>query len=198
MFSNFVGHYGSLAVFILMTLESVCIPIPSEAVMPYAGYLAFTHQMSFVTAVVVATIANVFGGLIAYYIGKTGGRAFILRYGRYILLNEHHLTRAEQWFAHRGEITVFLARLLPGLRTFISLPAGIAKMPLGRFLIYSALGSLPWNFALVWGGFQLGKHWDSVGTYIKPLTYFAVIVLVVAVLWFWFGRRGRDTRRGEA
>jgi membrane protein DedA with SNARE-associated domain len=198
-FSDFVTHYGSLAVFILMTLESTCIPIPSEAVMPYAGYLAFTGHMSFVTAVIVGTLANVVGGLIAYYIGKKGGRAFILRYGRYVLLNEHHLIRAETWFARRGEITVFVARLLPALRTFISLPAGVANMPLGKFIVYSLLGSLPWNLALVWAGFALGQNWDTVGTYLKPLTYFAAAVLVLSVLWFWFGRRrARNARRSDA
>jgi membrane protein DedA with SNARE-associated domain len=190
--TNFVSHYGILAVFVLMTLESVCIPIPSEAVMPPAGYLAYTHQLSFVGVVVASTVANVLGGLIAYYIGKTGGRAFILRYGRYVLLSERHLARAESWFAKRGEITVFIGRLLPGIRTFVSLPAGVAKMPLGKFIVYSALGSLPWNFALTLAGFELGKHWENVSAVLKPFTYFAGAVLVLSVLWFWFGRRSNQ------
>lgn len=192
---DLVVHYGSLAVFVLMTLESVCIPIPSEAVMTFAGYLAFMGQMSFWGAVVIGTAANVVGGLLAYYIGLTGGRAFVLRYGRFVLLNPHHLDRAEAWFEKRGEATVFLARLLPALRTFISLPAGVAKMPLGKFLLYSALGSLPWNFALVLAGYQLGEHWETINLYLKPLTYFAGLILVVSVLWFWFGRSSKPSRK---
>lgn len=193
--SNFVSHYGSLAIFLLMTLESVCIPIPSELVMPYAGYLAYMHQVSFLGAVVVSTIANVVGGLLAYAIGRTGGRAFILKYGRYVLLSPAHLERAENWFTRYGEWTVFFGRLLPGMRTFISLPAGMARMRLGKFIIFSALGSLPWNFGLTWGGFQLGKHWDQVEHILKPLTYFGGAVLFLAVLWFWFGRRRQRQQR---
>lgn len=187
--SLWVSQYGIVAIFVLMTLESACIPIPSEAVVPYAGYLAYNHQLSFAAAVISATVANVVGGLIAYWIGWRGGRPLILRYGRYILLSPRHLASAERWFGRYGEWTVFFGRLLPGLRTFISLPAGIGKMSLPRFVLYSALGSLPWNFALAWGGFQLGKHWEAVGTYLKPLTVFGVAVLVLAVLWFWFGQR---------
>ncbi|WDM02812.1 DedA family protein [Alicyclobacillus cycloheptanicus] len=178
-----------------MTLESICIPIPSEAVMPYAGYLAYTHGESYWAAVLVGTLANVVGGLIAYAVGRAGGRPLILHYGRYILLSQRHLDRAEDWFRRRGEITVFIARLLPALRTFISIPAGVAKMPLGRFIVYSALGSIIWNFSLTFAGFQLGKHWEVVASAIKPLTYFGALLLVLAVLWFWFGRRKAPGQR---
>jgi membrane protein DedA with SNARE-associated domain len=187
--SNFVSHYGSLAIFLLMTLESACIPIPSELVMPYAGYLAYAHEMSFLGAVLIATLANVVGGLLAYAIGRTGGRAFVLKYGRFVLLSPAHLDKAEDWFNRYGEWTVFFGRLLPGMRTFISLPAGMARMRLGKFVIFSAAGSLPWNFGLTWAGFQLGKHWNEVEHMLKPLTYFGAAVLLVAVIWFWSGRR---------
>ncbi|MCL6444738.1 MAG: DedA family protein [Alicyclobacillus sp.] len=195
--SNLVAHYGYIGVFILMTLESACIPIPSEAVMPYAGYLSFTHTLSFWAVVLIGTLANVVGGLIAYGIGKAGGRPLVLHYGRYILLNQRHLERAEQWFDRHGEWTVLICRLLPALRTFISLPAGIAEMKLGRFVLYSALGSLPWNFALTYAGYYLGKHWEQIGHYIKPLTYLGVLLLVLAVLWFWFGKRRTASYRNR-
>jgi membrane protein DedA with SNARE-associated domain len=172
-----------------MALESCCIPIPSEVVMPYAGYLASQHALSFAGAVIVATLANVLGGLVAYWIGHTGGRAFINRYGRYVLLSPDHVDRAEKWFARRGEWTVLLGRLLPAFRTFISLPAGIAEMSLWRFILYSTLGSLPWNIALTYAGFYLGHHWETVGSALKPLTYGAAVLFVVAILWIWFGRR---------
>jgi membrane protein DedA with SNARE-associated domain len=196
--SLFVSHFGSLAIFILMTLESACIPIPSEIVMPYAGYMSFLHQFTIWDAVLIATIANVVGGWIAYAIGFFGGRPFVLRYGKYILLNENHLQRAERWFAKRGELTVLVARLLPGLRTFISLPAGMARMPLGRFTLYSAIGSLPWNIVLTLAGFQLGQHWSMIDKSLKPLTYFGVVLLIATVLWFWFGRRPESSRRNSS
>ncbi|WP_290584762.1 DedA family protein [Alicyclobacillus sp.] len=189
--SLWVSQYGIVAIFVLMTLESACIPIPSEAVVPYAGYLAYNHQLSFTGAVLTATAANVVGGWIAYLVGARGGRPLILRYGRYILLSERHLKQAERWFERHGEWTVFFGRMLPALRTFISLPAGIGRMNPVRFTLYSALGSLPWNFALAWAGWQLGKHWEAVGTYLKPLTWFGAAVLVVGVVWFWFGQRRR-------
>lgn len=193
-FGPFIAHHGSLAVFLLMTLESACIPIPSEVVLPFAGYLAYHHSMSITVAVLVSTLANVFGGLLAYAVGLYGGRPFILRYGRFILLSERHLDSAERWFARYGEITVLVGRLLPAVRTFISLPAGVAKMPLGRFIIYSALGSLPWNLGLVLAGYQLGKHWNVVEHATKPLTYAGAAVLVLAALWFWFGRKRTSDR----
>ncbi|GGI97585.1 alkaline phosphatase [Alicyclobacillus cellulosilyticus] len=190
--STWVAHYGMAAVFILMTLESACIPIPSEAVVPYAGYLAAEHTLSLPAVILVTTAANVFGGLIAYAVGLYGGRPFILRCGRYVLLRPSHLERAEAWFARYGEITVFVCRLLPALRTFISLPAGMAKMRLWRFILYSALGSLPWNFALAVAGYELGRHWSQVDTYVKPLVYVGAAILAAAVVWFWLGRRERS------
>lgn len=186
---TFIANYGLVAVFVLMILESACIPIPSEVVMPYAGFLAFSEHLSFWSVVIVGTVANLVGSLIAYFVGSVGGRPFILKYGRYILLNQKHLERAEQWFSKRGSITVFVARLLPALRTFISLPAGIAKMRMVPFIIFSLIGSLPWNFALAYGGYQLGKNWELVGEYSKPLTYIGGFLFVVAIVWFWFGRK---------
>ncbi|KPV45144.1 DedA family protein [Alicyclobacillus ferrooxydans] len=195
--TTFVSHYGLLAIFILMTLESACIPIPSEVVVPLAGYLAFQHSIPFWAGLVVTIAANVFGGWIAYLVGSTGGRAFIRRYGRYILLNPHHLERADAWFARRGEVTVFVARLLPAFRTFISLPAGVARMPLGRFLTYSFLGSIPWNLVLMIAGYQLGAHWSTIDKHVKPITDIGIVLFVIAVLWFWFARRRADSKQSS-
>lgn len=184
----FVSHYGIVAVFLLMTLESACIPIPSEAVLPYAGYLVHTGALNFFVVVLTATIANVFGGCIAYAVGRFGGRAFMERFGKWILLNRSHLERADQWFASRGEITVFIGRLVPAIRTFISLPAGVARMRFSRFILFSFLGSLPWNIALTYAGMQLANHWSMIASNIKPLTYVGAVLLILAILWFWFGR----------
>lgn len=192
----FVIHYGYLAIFVLSTLESACIPIPSEVVLPYGGYLAATHAhaLNVVAVIVISTIANLVGGLVAYYIGRFGGRALILKYGRFILLNKNHLDWAEVWFAKRGEWTVFIGRLLPAVRTFISLPAGMAKMSLSRFIIYTILGALPWNIALTLAGYYLGRNWNVVDAHLKPLTYFGAVVLIVGIIIFWSMRKRPERR----
>ncbi|WAH35730.1 DedA family protein [Alicyclobacillus dauci] len=184
-----ISHHGNIAIFLLMALESTCIPIPSEVVMPFAGYLAYVHTLSFWPVVIIGTIANVVGGLIAYAIGLYGGRPFIQRFGKYVLLSPRHMDKAEHWFQKYGEVTVFFGRMVPAVRTFVSLPAGIARMPIWRFIIFSALGSLPWNFAMVYAGFQLHAHYAVIAEKLKPLTYVGAAILVIAVLWFWFSRR---------
>lgn len=195
--SLLVTHYGYLAIFLAMTIESACVPLPSEAVMPYAGSLAATHLLSFWGVVVVGTVANLVGGLIVYYIGRYGGRPLILRYGKYVLLSERHLVHAEHWFAKRGEITVVVGRLLPALRSFISLPAGIAKMPVGRFVVYSMVGSIPWNIGLTAAGFYLRKNLSLISRDMKPLTYVGAILLLAGVVWFWMARRGPSAPQTE-
>lgn len=185
----FVEHYGLLAVFVLSALESACIPIPSELVVPAAGFLAYQGSLSLWGVVAAATLGNVVGSWIAYVVGRRGGRPLIQRYGRYVWLSERHLDRAEGWFARYGEITVFAARLLPAFRTFISLPAGIGEMPLGRFLLYSLLGSLPWNLALAVAGYEFGAHWTAIESYLKPVSYASALALALVLIWFWLGAR---------
>ena len=136
---------GAAGVFFMMALESACIPLPSEVILPFAGILVAQGTLSFSAALAWALAGQIAGSVVAYYAGRYGGRAFILRYGKYILLRRKELDLAERWFARYGEITAFVTRLLPGIRTFISLPAGIARMPLWRFLLYSLLGALPWT-----------------------------------------------------
>lgn len=160
--------------------------------MPFAGYLSFTHVLHFWTVVIVATLANLVGGLIAYAVGMYGGRPFIRKVGRYVLLSPNHVEIAEKWFNKYGEVTVFFGRMVPAVRTFVSLPAGIAKMNLGRFVIFSILGSLPWNFALTYAGFQLHAKWGLIATKMKPLSYIGALILLVAVISFWFSRRNRS------
>ncbi len=136
-------NYGLLIVFLTMVAESACIPIPSEIVVPYGGFLAAQGHTHLWMVIAVATVANLVGSRIAYAVGRYGGRALFLRYGRYVGAKEHHLEKAERWFERRGELTVFFTRMMPGVRTFISLPAGIVKMPVGKFLLYSFLGVDP-------------------------------------------------------
>jgi membrane protein DedA with SNARE-associated domain len=197
----YLVDYGLLAIFITMTLESACVPIPSEIVVPYGGVLAAQGHVTLWAVVLVATLANVVGSSIAYAAGRYGGRVLVLRYGRYVFLSEHHLDVADDWFARRGEITVFVTRMMPGVRTFISVPAGIARMPYVRFIVYSALGALPWNLGLAYLGYLFGENWDHLQeSFHKWNRYFyvALVLAVVAVIvWKWRDIRRKRARRGE-
>ncbi|MCL6454282.1 MAG: DedA family protein [Alicyclobacillus sp.] len=175
-----------------MVLESACIPLPSEVIMPFGGYLAAVGHLSLWTVIVAGTVGNVVGSWIAYAVGRLGGRPLLARYGRVVRLSERHLEAAEAWFAKHGEWAVFVGRLLPGIRTFISLPAGIARMPVAKFTVYTAIGSLPWAGLLAYGGFKLGQNWDTVSHYTKPLMAIAVLVIVALIVYIAIRvRRGR-------
>ncbi|MBE3552321.1 MAG: DedA family protein [Kyrpidia tusciae] len=179
-----VQSYGYLGIFIGMTLESACIPLPSEVIMPFAGYMVGRGFLNLGWVILAGTAGNVVGSLIAYYVGIRGGRAFLERYGRYIWIHHRHLDQADHWFARRGEVTVFVGRLLPAIRTFISLPAGIARMPVGRFILYSAVGSLPWVWVLALVGVKLGQHWESIQHYTHPLTLAVGVAVLAAIVIF--------------
>jgi membrane protein DedA with SNARE-associated domain len=163
---QFISSYGYLAVFILMLAESACIPVPSELTMLFAGALsagavAGVH-LNLVLAIAAGVAGNVAGSYLAWGIGIYGGRAAWHRWGRYILLRDDDIDRAERWFGRHGTKAVFFGRLLPVVRTFISLPAGLARMPAGRFGIYTVLGCIPWTAALAWTGYLVGANWGSV------------------------------------
>jgi membrane protein DedA with SNARE-associated domain len=194
-------NYGLLIVFLTMVAESACILIPSEIVIPYGGFLAAQGHTHLWMVIAVAAAANVVGSTIAYAVGRYGGRALFLRYGRYVGAKAHHLEKAELWFERRGELTVFFTRMMPGVRTFISLPAGIVRMPVGKFLVYSFLGVVPWVAALAGLGYAAGKAagedpWgrlqEQFGRY-NEIFYIVLAVLVVAFvgwqLWRWRRRR---------
>lgn len=133
------------------------------------------------------------GSLVAYWVGAIGGRPFILKYGRYVLVSPHHIDLADRWFARYGEATAFLSRLLPVVRTFISFPAGVARMNLPKFLIYSFLGSLPWCWALAYGGYVLGSRWEVLREAMRPFDYPIAAVVVVFAIWFiWRGLKNRN------
>lgn len=176
---HWVQSGGYIGIFLAMVLESACIPLPSEVIMPFGGFLAWAGHLQLWMVIVMGTLGNIVGSLVAYYVGKLGGRAVITRYGRYIHITERHLKKAEQWFDRRGEWAVFIGRLLPGIRTFISLPAGIAQMNVVKFTLFSSIGSLPWVAALAYAGYQLGQNWEGIRTYTHPLIYVAAAVVVL-------------------
>ncbi len=189
-----ITQYGVLAVFLAMLLESACIPLPSEVVMPFAGFEAWLGHISFVEAVIAGILGNLVGSLIAYAIGKWGGRPLLARYGRYVLFSERHFASAERWFSRYGGITVLIARILPAIRTFISLPAGIAKMNLGKFTIFTTIGIIPWVYILSEVGYQLGKNWSVIESHSHALTYLFAVVLIVAVVLFWMRNRQMQSK----
>jgi membrane protein DedA with SNARE-associated domain len=174
-------------VFLLMVLQSACIPIPSEVIMPFGGYKLAHNWTDLIVLAVVASLASNIGSIPAYWLGAKGGRPMIEKYGRYILLNAHDLDLAERFFNRFGALAVLIGRMLPIVRTFIAFPAGIAKMNQLRFHIYTFIGSFPWCFALAYIGMKLGARWDSDPRFKAVFHRFQVgveVVIVVAFVWF--------------
>jgi membrane protein DedA with SNARE-associated domain len=167
-----------------MAIESACIPLPSELIMPFAGYLVFEGSMKLIWVATSGAIGCNLGSFIAYEIGCYGGRPLVERYGHWILMGRRDLDRADRFFARWGYLAVFIARLLPVVRTFIALPAGIARMPRVRFHIYTFLGSWPWCFALAWLGMKLGQNWRGLARYLHKLDIVILVLIVVGIVWF--------------
>jgi membrane protein DedA with SNARE-associated domain len=202
-----VARFGYLGIFVLMLLGSACIPIPSEAVLLFGGALASAGfaanalgrpdaQLGVVAVIVVALAGSMVGSWLSYAIGAKGGRPFIDRWGRYLLLRPHEVERAHVWFERHGEAAVFWSRMIPLARAFISLPAGVAGMPLRRFTLYTFLGNLPWTIGLVWAGYAAGDHWDRIERYLQPIGIVLAVVALALLVW-WITRRLK-ARRIEA
>lgn len=188
---SLVATWGLFAIFITMTGESAGVPISSEVVVPLGGALASQGKLSFVMVVAVSSVANLAGSLIAFYLTRRYGERVVLsRFGRWLGLSAGHLRLANRFFDRFGLWAVFLGRLLPIVRTYISFPAGLAKIGGVRFTLATLSGAIPWNFALAYAGFKLGQHYDAVATYLGPfaLPIAIGIVILLAVAW-WFGRR---------
>jgi membrane protein DedA with SNARE-associated domain len=190
--SNFViaviEQLGYAGVFVGMTLESIGLPLPSEIIMPFAGYVVWEGRLTLLGVTLAGTLGCLAGSLIAYAIGAYGGRPLLERYGKYVLIRASELDRAEQWFRKHGESAVFISRLLPAIRSYISYPAGIVRMDVKRFSVYTVLGSLPWCFAFAYAGMALGPHWADITGLFR---YFdiAVIVGVVVLIGYLIYRR---------
>jgi membrane protein DedA with SNARE-associated domain len=196
LFEQIYRTIGYLGVVILMAIESACIPLPSEIILPMAGWMVSRHVFTLWGATLAGTLGCVIGSTVAYWVGVFGGRPLLERYGRYVLISVQDLDAADRWFAKRGEAAIFLSRMLPVVRTFISLPAGIAEMNFGRFILFTALGSLPWSFALVYAGKALGDNWDQVRNVLSTFDYLVVAALVLAIGWYIYHHVSRA--RGHA
>jgi len=173
---NFSGYFG---VFFLMLVESCGIPMPSEVIMPFSGFLVVSGKLGFWQIVFIGAFGNLTGSWLAYWIGQKGGRPFLEKYGKYFLIHSRDLDLADKWFIKYGELTVFFGRLLPVIRTYISFPAGVAKMNLKKFSFYTFAGALPWTFLFAWLGVKMGNNWELIR---EKLHNFDVAMLVFVIL----------------
>jgi len=192
-----ISTLGYGGVVLLMAIESACIPLPSEIIMPFSGYLVSRGEMNLWLVGIAGAFGCVAGSMVAYWVGMYGGRPLIEKYGRYILISHHDLDLADRWFAKYGEIIVFVSRLLPAIRTFIAFPAGVARMNVPRFIIYTFAGSLPWCIGLAYVGQKLGEHWDKdprLKTLFHRFDFVIGIVIGLAVVW-WIWRHVRHSRK---
>ncbi|MDO8507820.1 MAG: DedA family protein [bacterium] len=188
-----LGYFG---VFTAMAIESACIPLPSEIIMPFAGSLV-PEKFNLLLVSVVGAFGNLAGSLVAYYIGKWGGLPLVEKYGKYVLISHHDIKTAHKWFEKHGKSTVFFTRLMPVVRTFISLPAGISEMNVVTFSIYTFLGALPWSLMLAYIGFKLGENWNTLGGYFHKADLLIGAVIIVGVVWY-VRRHIKHLKKGTA
>ena len=193
------GGYGGIVA--LMGIESACIPLPSEIIMPFAGYLVYMRHFNLYWAATAGAVGCNLGSVVAYWIGAKGGRPLVERYGKWVLMSRHDLDRMDTFFHKYGAITVLLARLLPVVRTFIAFPAGIARMPQLRFHIYTFVGSWPWCFGLTYVGMKLGEAWHTDPRFHEWFHRFHLVVeiaLLAFVVWFVWSHINRKGQREAA
>ncbi len=191
-----ISTLGYAGIVLLMAIESACIPLPSEIIMPFSGYLVYTGQLNLWIVSIAGAFGCVLGSLVAYWVGMYGGRPMIERYGRYLLISHHDIDLADRWFERFGEVIVFASRLLPVIRTFIAFPAGVARMNLKKFVIYTFAGSLPWCLGLAYVGQKLGEQWDTnptLKTLFRRFDFVIGIAIVAAAVW-WIWRQVKHLR----
>ncbi|MGB5993800.1 MAG: DedA family protein [Candidatus Deferrimicrobiaceae bacterium] len=179
-----ISQMGLPGIVLLMAIESACIPLPSEVIMPFSGYLVFLGKYSLWSVGLAGAIGCVVGSIPAYYLGMYGGRPLIEKYGKYILMSLHDLDMADRWFDRHGEATVFFARLLPVIRTFIAFPAGVARMEMKRFIAYTFAGSLPWCLGLAYIGMVMGEQWPTLRGYFHKFDLLIGAVIVAGIVWY--------------
>ena len=186
--SNLVATYGLIAIFVLMVAESCGLPFPSEVIMPTGGLLAATGHMNLVAAIIAGAVANLVGSLIAYGIAARFGEPILLGPGRYIGIRRHHLELADGWFQRYGLVAVLVGRVLPVVRTYISFPAGLARVELARFSVLTLVGALPWCAALALVGYELGKNYDRISGPVQKGAIVIAALVAIVVVWYIRGR----------
>ncbi|HWK29022.1 MAG TPA: DedA family protein [Solirubrobacter sp.] len=193
-----IDRMGLVGVFLLMVGESACLPIPSEATMLFAGFNVAEGHYSLLTATAVGVSANVVGSWIAYAVGYFGRVDLIEKHGRKVLIKPHHLAKADEWFERYGDATVFFSRMLPIIRTFISLPAGVAKMPFWRFTTLTALGCIPWVFLITFIGKQAGDRWEEWKEHLHYIDYAVIVAIAIGAVWLFVRYRRRRAAAAAA
>lgn len=179
-----ISLLGYSGIALMMAIESACIPLPSEIIMPFSGYLVSTGQFSLWGVALAGSIGCVLGSTLAYWVGYYGGRSAAEKYGKYVLVTQHDLDIADNFFRKYGNVAVFFSRLLPVVRTFISLPAGIARMNFPKFIVYTFLGSFPFCYLLAYVGKKLGDNWNTLGVYFHKFDAVVGVLVVVGLIWF--------------
>ena len=200
---DWISDFGYPGIVFLMALESACMPVPSEIVMPFAGYLVWQAEqpgydgtvMSLVGVSLAGALGCTLGSILAYAVGKYAGRPLIVRYGKYFLIRTKHLDLADKWFEKHGDIATFVARLLPVIRTFISLPAGIARMNFKKFVFYSFVGSLPWTAMLAYVGYWLGDKWEDIIQVFHGLDVLIIAGAIAIIVWYAYKLKKNGTER---
>ena len=188
-FLTFIDSWGYLAVAILMAMENACIPVPSELILGFAGYLISAERMTFTGAMIAGMIGGMAGSIFAYVVGATGGRRFVDKYGKYFFIKKSHVDLAQKWFDKYGIRAVFFSRMLPVIRTFISLPAGFAKVNFKQFLFYTFAGSLPWTALILYAGLLLGDNWEELLEIGHEFSMAFIVVSVLIIAWLYFKRK---------
>jgi len=181
---GWMGAGGYPVLFVLMMFESMVVPIPSEIVMPFAGFLLAKGTFTWAGVVIFSSLGSLVGSLLSYWIGLYGGRSFLLKWGKYVLLDKEHLIKTEKWFKRRGSITIFISRFIPVVRHLISIPAGMAKMNIWLFMFYTLIGATIWNLILVYIGIVLNQQWHVVTSYTGIIDIIVLGILVLFVVWF--------------
>lgn len=192
--TDYISVWGYWGILIGMALESACIPIPSELIFGFAGYLVYLGRLEFWPAVAAGVFGGLAGSIAAYLAGAYGGRSFIDQYGKYFFLSKRHVDQAQRWFDRYGVPAVFFSRLLPVVRTFISLPAGMARVPFARFALYTLLGSVPWTVVLIYAGKLLGENWQQINLIGHKASLAVIAGLALAVLAYYKRRRKQERR----
>lgn len=193
-FLSFIDSWGYFAVAVLMAMENACIPVPSELILGFAGYLVSAERMTFTGAMIAGMIGGMAGSIFAYVVGATGGRKFVDKYGKYFFIKKSHVDLAQKWFDKYGIRAVFFSRMLPVVRTFISLPAGFARVNFKKFLFYTFAGSLPWTALILYAGVLLGDNWEYLLELGHEFSMAFIVVSVIIIAWLYFRHRKRNLK----
>lgn len=195
---QWISISGYAGVVLLMALESMVAPVPSEAVMPFAGFLIYEGNFTFHQVIFFSTLGSIIGSLLSYYAGRYGGRPFISRFGKYFLLNMHHLDLTEKFFGKYGDKTIFVSRFIPVVRHLISLPAGAGEMKITKFALYTTLGAAMWNSFLAYAGFRLRSHWEEIRRYSQLVDAVVVVILIAGVVYLVYRQMRQSKGTGSS